>query len=71
VAGLLGAQPFGLPIGLLAQEALRVVGEQADEDLGDDPPADGSEARAVARPALGLDEDVVPERRLGLQGGFE
>jgi len=42
----------------------RIGFEQADEDLGHDPPRDGPEVAALlAKLALSLAEHVVPERR--------
>jgi hypothetical protein len=68
VAGGLRAQALRRPAGLLAQEALGVVREQADEHLGDDPAADRSQPLAAAG-VLRLALHLVPERRLGLERG--
>src|SRR4051794_29124710 len=56
------------PVGLAREVGVRVGFEQSDQDLADDPPADGAEVFAAGH-ELRFAEHVVPEWRLPLEPG--
>ena len=61
LVGAMGAR--GLPGGLQVQIRVGILLQQADEDLGHDPPTDRAERAALAD-ELGLLQDVEPQRGL-------